>query len=362
MATEGWGNSGPVARELIDRPEKFEFFQAVRLARMIWAGRADVGTEADPGEEVLRFRSDVSLVFPRSDLVELEPPTEGRPMAVARVAFLGAATPASFGSLPLRYATALQELAAARNDALRDFLDLFNHRFVSLFYRAWEKYRFAVRFEHGEHSFFEDALFALVGMGTPGLRGRLPFGDHALLHRAGLLALAPVPSVALCSLVESYFGVPVRVEQFEPRWYALDPEEQTTLGRANSSLGQDTVVGSSVRLCQHRFRIALGPLPWDVYERHLPAGSAYPASVELVRFATSEELEFDLQLVLRREDVPPLVLGEGGARRTRLGWTTWIGGGPAERDRRDAVFPCHRPPEPEALDALLATRPLEEAA
>lgn len=361
MATEGWGNSGPVARELIDRPERFEFFQAVRLARTIWAGRADVGSEADPGEEVVRFRSDVGLSFPRSEVVAFDPPGEARPMAVVRVAFMGAATPASFGSLPFRYATAIHELARDGNDAFRDFLDLFNHRFVSLFYRAWEKYRFAIRFEHDERGVFEDALFSLVGMGTPGVRGRLPVGDHALLFRAGLLALAPVPAVALRSLVQSYFGVPARVRQFEARWYPLDPEDQTALGRANASLGEDTVVGSSVRLCQHRFRLALGPLDWDTYERHLPAGNAYPATVELVRFAVSEELEFEVQLVLRAEDVPPVVLGEGGPRRVRLGWTTWIGSGAAAGDRDDAIFPAERAPDPEALESLFETLPGMEA-
>jgi type VI secretion system protein ImpH len=361
MATEGWGNSGPVARELIDRPESFEFFQAVRLARMIWAGRADVGSEADPAEEVVRFRSDVNLCFPRSDLVSFEPPSDTRPMALACVAFMGAATPASFGSLPSRYATEIHDLAREGNDAFRDFLDLFNHRFVSLFYRAWEKYRFAIRFEHDERGLFEDAVFALIGMGTPGLRGRLPIGDHALLYRAGLLALAPVPAVALRSLIESYFGVPARVMQFEARWYPLDPEDQTSLGRINASLGQDAVVGSSVRLCQHRFRLALGPLDWDTYERHLPAGNAYPATGELVRFAVSEELEFDVQLVLRKEDVPPATLGEGGPRRVRLGWTTWIGSGSAKVDRGDAIFPIERAPEPEALESLFETLPAMEA-
>ena len=92
------------------------------------------------------------------------------------VSFFGVATPASYGSLPTRYAELILERPRSKNRALRDFLDLFNHRLVSLFYRAWEKHRFPVRVRAvgPAPALFERALFALMGLGTDGLRGRLP--------------------------------------------------------------------------------------------------------------------------------------------------------------------------------------------
>jgi type VI secretion system protein ImpH len=309
----------------------------VRLLKRLRGQRGGIA-EDDPDEEILRFRSEVSLAFPRSDVTKLVPAGEEESAPVMTVGFLGMATAGSFGSLPTPYAQEILDQENEKNHALRDFVDLFNHRFVSLFYRAWEKYCLPVQYEAGDSRFFERALFGVIGIGTPGLNGRLAFEDRALLSRAGLLAMAPLPAVALESLVESYFEVPVEVEQFLPAWYDIDEDEQNRLGAANSRLAEDLFVGGRVRLSEFKFGLRLGPLDWERYQEFFPIAGGFRSLVDLVRLAVTPEIDFETRLVLRAEDVPPLRLEHTPSQACRLGWSTWLMGGERPGDADDAVL------------------------
>ncbi len=337
MASKSRRSATSVKESLYERPARFEFFQAVRLLRRLRGGRGGIGAD-DPDQEAIRFRSEVSLGFPTSDIAKLEPPDEERPTDVMTVAFLGMATPDSFGSLPTRYAEEILNQERNKNFALRDFFDLFNHRFVSLFYRAWEKYCLPVQYEAGDARFFERALSSVIGMGTSGLAQRLAVEDRALLSRAGLLAMAPVPQSVLAGVLESYFGVPVEVEQFLHGWYEIDEEEQTRLGASNSRLGEDLFIGSRVCLAQYKFELRLGPLGWDRYQDFFPIAEGFHALVDLVRLAVTPEMEFEARPVLRAAEVPALRLEHTPSQACRLGWSTWLKGEEFQRDADDAVL------------------------
>ena len=112
MASPSGRNTASVEETLYGRPSRFEFFQAVRLVKML--RRKSVGiAAADPDEETLRFRSDVSLAFPRSEITRLLPPGDEERAAVMTIGFLGMATPGSFGSLPTPY---VEEILAQEPD------------------------------------------------------------------------------------------------------------------------------------------------------------------------------------------------------------------------------------------------------
>jgi type VI secretion system protein ImpH len=337
MASESGRSTASVKESLYERPSRFEFFQAVRLLRRLRHDGAGIG-EDDPDQEALRFRSEVSLSFPARDIAKLEPPGEGERAAVMTVAFLGMATAGSFGSLPTRYTEEILEQERQKNFALRDFFDLFNHRFVSLFYRAWEKYRLPVQYEVSDARFFERALSSVIGMGTEGLAGRIALEDRALLSRAGLLAMAPLPEVALAGVLESYFGVPVEVEQFLATWYPIDEGEQNRLGAANSRLGEDLFVGDGVCLAQFKFGLRLGPLDWQRYQEFFPTAEGFHALVDLVRLAVTPEVDFQTRPILRAEDVPALRLEHTPSQACRLGWSTWLKSEEFRRDPDDAVL------------------------
>jgi len=255
------------------------------------------------------------------------------------VNFMGVATPSSFGSLPRRFAEEIRLLVRDRQPALRDFLDLFNHRLISLFLRARERHHPLVDFERGAQGTFARVLAAVLGIATTGLAKRLALDDHSLFSRAGLLSLRPMPAVALESLVSSVFGVPAAIEPFRPAVHAIEPDDRNRLGRANARLGQDLFLGEEIVLVESRFRVRVGPLDLATYESLLPDQRGHRKLADLVRFATRGELDFDLQMVLSQEEIPVVRLGAGDAARGRLGWSSWLARErPADAPRDDAVF------------------------
>jgi type VI secretion system protein ImpH len=366
MAPPSGRSAGSLRERLEGEAFRFEFLQAVRLLRELAPERAAVGYDADPKRESVRFRADVRFAFPTADVVSIEPPRDSAGPPELTVSFLGVATPACFGSLPTPYAQEILDQAREKSTVLRDFLDAFNHRLISLYYRAFEKYSLPVSYETRDHDYFERALRGVLGLATPALHERLRLADRALFSRAGLLVMAPVPAPVLEQLVESYFEVAAHVEQFLGAWYPLDAADETRLGRANTSLGIDVNVGASVRLLQYRFRLRLGPLRFAEYEELLPSGGAFEPLFDLVRLASGTEQTFEVQLVLAAEEVPPLELAASPARPCRLGWSTWLTKPERTEDPDDARFASEihalrRSSAPRA-DRSAGSGPLEEAA
>jgi type VI secretion system protein ImpH len=244
--------------------------------------------------------------------------------------------------------------------SLRDWLDLFNHRLISLFYRAWEKYRFFIPYERGEAGrrepdTFTRALLGVAGLGTPGLRNRLEVrpaesdtplvrtDDLGLLYYAGFFAQRPRNATSLRMLLADYFRVPVEVRQFRGQWLDLPLESQTRVGD-HGTLGEDAIAGDKVWDVQSRFRVRLGPLSYGRFEELLPDPAPVPERktffrvAQLARLFAGPELDFDIQLVLAADQVPEAELNEPPGTGPRLGWNLWLGWesgfGPAD----DPVF------------------------
>lgn len=329
MAPQSRRTDPPLTDTLFEEGYRFDFFQAVRVLERLFPERRPVGREAKPAQEVVRFRSHASLSFPPSQIYEITRPADAGGPAEMAVAFMGLTGPA--GVLPRHYTELLIERMRQKDPALRDFLDLFNHRFISLFYRAWEKYRVHIGYERAASNRQGDdplslCLFDLIGMGTKGLQGRLGVEDETLLYYAGLMAQHPRSASALEGLLAAYFEVPVRTLQFAGQWLPLSEEDRSHLGvgEANNALGVNTVLGSRVWDQQAKFALRVGPLTYAEFCALLPSGEAFESLVQLTRFFVGQEFDFDVQLVLRAAEVPRCQLGEAGSNAPRLGWSTWL--------------------------------------
>jgi len=216
MATQGGRPDAPLTSVLFDEPYRFDFFQAVRIFERVFRDRKPVGRpRVAPAEEVVRFRTRQTLEFPASQLHEIARPPESespQPPSQLFVNFMGATGP--LGVLPTHYTLLLIERAREKDTKLWEFLDLFNHRMISLFYRAWEKYRFPFAYERGDDDFTE-YLFCLIGLGTRGLRGRL---DPAhLIQRVsvqgdGVKVIDNVPSEQARAIFEQEVQKPKEAE------------------------------------------------------------------------------------------------------------------------------------------------------
>ena len=260
------------------------------------------------------------------------------------VAFMGLTGP--LGALPRHYTELiLERLRYHRDRTLRDFLDLFNHRLITLFYRAWEKYRVPIAYERtlvkgtGEDR-FSQYLFDTIGLGTKGLRGRMAVQDGALLFYAGLLAQRPHSASALGGMLQDYFGVPVHIVQFVGAWLPLAHTDRSCLGSeaTNNVLGSTALSGDRVWDQQATFQVQLGPLPYATFCRFLPTGSAFQPLLGMTRFYAGEESDFTVHLSLQAAEVPWCRLGDTGAQAPRLGWSTWLKTREFCTDATDAVF------------------------
>lgn len=322
MAPDRWPSDRPLAQALFDEGERFDFYQAVKLLERLRPGSVPVGEGVEPGREAVRFQSTVGFAFPAGDVAEVRRPRgPGRP-AEMTVHFLGLAT--HFGPLPAPYTELILERVRRKDTALRDFLDIFNHRLVSLMYRVRRRNRVGLEVAPPDRSPVARQLFALIGLGTPGLQGRLRVRDRALLLYAGLLAQQRRSLAGLECLLGHHFRTPVRGRQFVGRWLALEEDQRTAIGASgrNQRLGQGAVLGSRVWDQQGKFVLHLGPLRLPEFLACLPVGSRFRPLCELTRFYVKREFDFALRLTLHAPEVPALRLGL--RYRRRLGWTSWL--------------------------------------
>jgi type VI secretion system protein ImpH len=342
MATQGGAEDSrveesPIEELLREDSCSFEFFQAVTLLQRLRRERQPVGRFSNPEQEAVRFCVNSALAFPASQVQRIEWPESGPPRMT--VNFMGLTGP--LGVLPYCYSEFILERLRAKDPTLLDFLDIFNHRMISFFHRAWEKYRFPVTYCLGDEDRFTQRLLDLIGIGTPGLQERQAVPDEALLHYVALLGMQSRSAAALEQILADYFQVPVEVEQFVGAWYRLEPDSQTRVEDGDSNtecLGIGVVVGDAVWDQQSRVRIKLGPMSLSRYLDFLPEGTAYQPLRALTRFFSNDEFDFEVELILKREQVPGCEVGSQGDAAPQLGWVTWLKSVPFQREAGDTIL------------------------
>jgi type VI secretion system protein ImpH len=319
-----------------------QFFQAVRLLERLYPERNPVGLYVAPSTEVVRFSSRATLSFPAGELDSLTL-NQAAPHAV-QVNFMGLS--AAVGALPHPYTEYLLERTRAKDRGPAAFFDLFNHRILSLFYRSWEKYRFFIAYERKGTG--EDAISArlldLLGLGTAGLRNRMDIPDEAALYYTGLLSQKTRSARGLKQILEDYFDVPVEIEQFTGSWNRLPVRNQTFLTETYSfaeKLGFGAMIGDEVWDQSGKVTVRLGPMPFAQYREFLPGAQGCRELASWLRLYGNRELVFVVQLVLAREEVPGLHLGETGPSAGRLGLVSWIKNRDFARDPDEAFYEVH---------------------
>lgn len=324
-------------KAIAQTPWEFSFFQIMRWLQRLYPRRGLIGHFYPPHREITRFRAHAITSFPPSEiqafLLKEDAPFE------LTVNFMGLFGP--MGALPLYYTEYVRARLRAKDTSLSAFLDLFNHRMISLFYRAWEKYRFYVTYERGSKDRLSQYLMDFIGLGTAGLQRRLDVRDDSLIFYTGLLGLLPRSAMALEQILSDYFDVSITVDQFAGAWYPLERSSQCQFDRGDSyseQLGVGAIVGDEVWDPQSGIRIRVGPLTLRQYIDFLPDGSAYKPLKAITKFFTNGELSFEVQLVLRREDVPSCELGATGEAGPRLGWITWAKLNEMTRDPDETIL------------------------
>lgn len=309
-----------IEAELYSEFYEFSFFKAVDLLEKFARDKKKIGQTLEPGKEPVRFSVKPGFAFPASDIVSLKKGKDGD-ISQMEVAFMGLIGPS--GLLPHWYNELAVEREKNKDHTFVEFLNIFHHRLISLFYLAWKKHRFPENYQPGGSDRLSRYILSLAGLGTSGMVGMLGLPRESLTFYSGLLSLPVASAASIEAAIEYFSGAPTQVDQFVQRDIPLEEGDRTRLGSANSTLGQDAVCGTQVKECQTKFRVNIGPLGYKKYMRLMPVGDLLLPVFSLIRYMVGIEFEFEIRIFLKKEDVPMCVLGQQGPDAAILGWTTW---------------------------------------
>ena len=319
-------------QELAEKPWLHSFLWALMRHEAIEDGKPRLGDSATRKEEYLDLGQIPHFDFPASNVATYSPKTEAG-KARLRVKFLGMLGPMG----PLPSSTTEEALAwySKRDEAFVQFLDIFNNRFLQLFYRAYADARPATQAMRPSDDRFRDYVGSAMGIGNTTWRDLDSLPDYQKLQFSGLLGARSLSASQIESLVAGIFGMEAEVDQLVGSTLPVRNEEQSRLGAAFASLGRDAMLGSEAISVDTKFCLRLFPETLDNYEKFLPGGEWSQRLVDTIVNAVGFEYEWDVELVLPESELKPARLGSFG----QLGWTSWV-----------------RPPEKEPSDSAVRTR------
>lgn len=309
---------------LAQSPLEFDFFHALRELERLHLASPRWGEAARPRDEPVRLGQDPSMVFAATTLASYDGDRPALPPRLG-VHFFGMFGPN--GALPFHLTEYAKQRLYHHGDAtFARFVDIFHHRFLSLVYRVWASSRPAVQHDRPERDRFSHYMGTLSGRACDAMRDRDALPDRAKAFHAGRLASQTRNAEGLCAMVEDFFQVPAKVEEFIGEWLPIPEPYVWKVGAVAlrgapplGRLGLTTMLGSRMWSVQHKFRLSLGPLSRHRFGRLAPGGESVPRLVALVRNYVGDELAWDVRLVPEPEAVQPMQLGI-----SRLARTTWL--------------------------------------
>ncbi|QOL49221.1 type VI secretion system baseplate subunit TssG [Massilia litorea] len=328
----------PLIERLLAAPHTFEFVQAVSIL-LAWLAERGVPS-GQALRERLRFENSLGLGFPASEIeaiARIPDGSEGDRFSLTP-AFMGLL--GVHGALPLHVTERIAAWQGGRDDAApRAFLDLVSNRMLALFYRAWQK----SRVEHmaagreGDPDRFRPLLLALAGCPPGRPPGAPPVPDGLIAHFAGLLQQRPRPGVVLARLLSDYLGVAVELEEAVGYWDRLHADEQAALG-VNAELGENVLLGARSWRPDLRARLRIGPLDAAAFAHFLPSGAGSALLRAILRRFAEPTVGFEVQLVLRAQEVRPVQLAGPAGAAARLGRDSFLVSSTAQADRADMRY------------------------
>lgn len=309
-------------------PARYELFTALRLVEATHADLPRIGTSRTPVEDPVRLGQDPYLEFEAATLQRVV--SEKGRLRVQNHAF-GLFGP--HGPLPLHLTEyAAERIRHAHDPGFAAFCDLFHHRLIALFYRAWANKEPTVHADRPDEDRFAEYLDSIAGYFDAALRRSDTMPARLRRHFAARFTCRNRNAEGLAGLLRLRFRLPVSIEEFVGEWLTVPEDERCRLG--GSRLG-GCVLGRRTWQRASRFRIRLGPMTAEQYQRFLPDAEEERLSTigHIIHHWVGNTLAWDLNLVHHHASLPRPVLGEP----LRLGWNLWLGNG-NERNRDDLHF------------------------
>ena len=319
-------------RNLESEPWRFDYFAVLRQLERMFPDRPRIGDSASRRDEFIQLGQDPFMDFPASNLARVVA-EENKPLQVI-VKYLGLLGPQ--GALPLSTTEETYHYMLARDDAFPRFLDIFNHRFIQLFFRVWADARPIVQHDRPDADRFVAYIGSAIGVGSKPYQKLDSVPDEAKLGFAGLLGAQARSASRLTGAICGLFKVKAEVEEFIGSRLVIEAYEWTILGKRYNMLGEDALLGRTVFSVQDKIRVRIFTKNLAQYIRFLPTGDLCEPLADLVFFYNGEQLEWDVELAIPAGAAEPIRLGKFG----QLGWTSWMAPNwtTMEAYRRDARF------------------------
>jgi type VI secretion system protein ImpH len=322
--------------ELIAEPWRFDLFSVLRRLERENAKRPRLGQARKLTDEFVALCEDPYLEFPESNVAAADADPSGR--LRLKVRFLGMF--GSQGPLPLSTTHEAYSWLLERDDAFPRFVDIFQRRFLELFFRAWADARPVAQNDRPDEDRFRAYIGSMIGIGTKAFRDADSISDFAKLPFAGLLAARVRSASRLRSLLSSFLNARVEIDEFAGCWLTLDGSELSRLGQANSRLGEECVIGASVYSVNEKFRVRVFVRDIAHFREFLPGSSLAEEIADAIFLNIGDEYDWDMELAIPAGQITAVRLGRED-QKAQLGWTSWMAPNWSQSDqtyRRDARF------------------------
>lgn len=331
--------------QLVRLLERAAIFSNNNTAGKLRCNQQPVGHFTPPQSEVVRFSANVSLGFPGGEVLKVEAQVQDhRRRWQLLIAFLGLT--GSTGVLPFHYSEMMFQRLKLKDESLRHFFDLFNHRTASLFFQSGVKYRLPAAYER--HKLLQKrqdrldnhshALLSLIGLGTEHLTEQLNCEPESLIFYAGLLSQQTRPASAMKQMLSHYFDVPVDIQEFVGQWQDLIDDVRSKLPTPaqpkgqNACLGRSAILGGKGWFAQGKLRVVLGPLNAEQFRRFAPGTKNLASLNEMTKMYTGAHVECEFVLRVERDDIPNRIQLKQKNPPT-IGWDTWLASKPGIEKR-----------------------------
>ncbi len=331
------GRTVTVLNDFQHEPYKYDFYQFMRLIECMYPDKQRFGYSVKPSDDAIRIGQLPSMQFAPGALARFEMNADYP--AVLKVFFFGLFGPN--GPLPIHLTEfARHRMNIARDPTFAEFADLFHHRLLSLFYRAWADKEPTTQLDRPHNDRFSIYVGSLLGIAERSQQQRDGICDHTKFHFAAHLGCQTKHADGLIAVLRSYFQVPIAMEEFVGEWLTI-PEDGLCYLNADQQTGQlgvSATIGLHSWQCMHKFRLIAGPLDLQQFESFLPNGEKITAFSDLVKNYIGFEFKWDLNLILKKEEVPAARLGKYGW----LGWNSWLSARSRNDDAKDMFIDLER--------------------
>ena len=334
MASQDRSTANHIVHDLLKNSQQYSFFQAVKLLNDYHQLISSMDGKKALKKTLIQFSVNPELAYSKSDIesISLQDTNEQLKvlMSINFMGLYGATT-----SLPAFYTEAILQ-AKNGEDSTRHFMDLFNHRMISLVYKCWEKYRYYENYKAGSTDQFSSWMFALTGLYQVQQRNDKDVNWNRLLPFVGMLGMRCHSASMIESILKFYYNFEhIKIVSNIKRLVFIEDIQKNKLGQQCATLSNDLVLGDSVEDRSGKFRITINKLSYELFEKFLPDGEYYVPLRKIVNFILRDQLDYDIKLQLVKQEVPELLLSNQNYEK--LGWTTWIGS--REQANKSVIVP-----------------------